>query len=226
MMRLNAYIARAGLTSRRGADELIKAGRVSVNGRKGELNDNVSDKDHIEVNDQKIGSQTYRYIVLNKPAGFVTTMSDPQGRPMVASLVRLPERVVPVGRLDHDTTGLLLLTNDGEFAHKLMHPSFKVDKVYIAEVEGVITKDKLNKLSKGIMIDTEMTAPARARQIGNNKVEMTIHEGRKHQVKKMLAAVELSVLSLHRSQYGPLTLGSLKEGSWRDLSQDELKLLK
>src|SRR5437868_3832525 len=144
-MRLNAFLARAGVASRRGADRLIKAGRVSVNGRLGQLNDVVVESDDIKVNGRRISSQQHRYILLNKPAGYITTLKDPENRVKVTDLVKIPERIVPVGRLDFNTTGALLLTNDGELANKLMHPSSEVDKVYEAVVEGDITDEVLNK---------------------------------------------------------------------------------
>src|SRR5437868_655401 len=144
-MRLNAYLARAGIASRRKADELIKAGHVYVNGRLGRLNDDVSEADDVKLNGQPIRQQQPRYILLYKPAGYVTTLKDPQNRTKVTDLIKIPERVVPVGRLDFNTTGALLLTNDGELAYKLMHPSSEVDKVYEAVVEGDITDEVLNK---------------------------------------------------------------------------------
>lgn len=166
-----------------------------------------------------------RYTLLYKPAGYLTTLKDPHGRRKVSDLVKVEERVVPVGRLDYDTTGVLLLTNDGQLAHRLMHPSFEVDKIYEAEVEGDITNRILNMLSVGIDLDDGRAAPAKARKLVSNKIELIIHEGRKHQVKRMLAAAGLEVINLHRRQYGPLTLEGLKPGQWRDLTEDELKLL-
>lgn len=225
-MRLNAYLARAGVASRRGADALIKARKVTVNGVPGQLNDDINQGDKVEVNGQVIGAQKLKYILLNKPAGYVTTVVDPQNRPKVTDLVNINERVVPVGRLDMDTTGALLMTNDGELAYKLMHPSFEIDKIYEIQVKGPITSEKLNKLSNGLIIDGHRTAPARARKIAGDKVELVVHEGRKHQVKKMLAQVDLPVVRLHRSQYGPLKPAGLKPGQWRELSAAELKLIK
>lgn len=225
-MRLNAYLARAGAASRRGADELIRAGRVSVNGQIGQLNSQVSDTDKVELDGQEVSLQNLRYILLYKPAGYVTTLKDEKGRRKILDLLSISERVVPVGRLDYDTTGAILLTNDGELAHKLMHPSFEVDKVYEAEVDGEVTGKILNMLSIGMDLKDGRTAPAKARRLADNKVELTIHEGRNHQVKRMLAAVGLPVVRLHRSKYGSLALDGLKPGQWRDLSADELKLLK
>jgi len=225
-MRLNAYLARAGVASRRGADELIKAGRVKVNGKTGQLNDEVSDSDGVELDGKPLQSQKLRYILINKPDRTVTTLKDTENRPTIVDLVDISERVVPVGRLDFDTTGVLLLTNDGELAHKLMHPSFEVDKVYEAEVQGRITPEILNMLSIGIELEDGKTAPAKANKLSDNKIELTIHEGRNHQVKRMLDAVGLPVRRLHRSKYGPLDLADLKPGQWRDLTPDEIAQLK
>lgn len=224
-MRLNAYLARAGVASRRAADGLIKAGRVSVNGRLGQLNDDVSEKDDVKVNGRRVGMQTKRYILLHKPAGYVTTLKDPEGRSKVIDLIKINERVVPLGRLDFDTSGALLLTNDGNLAHQLMHPSFKVDKTYEASVEGSIDAKKLNMLSSGVQLEDGRTAPAKVRQLSDNKLEITIHEGRNRQVRRMLEAVGLKVIKLHRSQYGPLKLDGLKVSRWRDLSPTELAKL-
>jgi 23S rRNA pseudouridine2605 synthase len=225
-VRLNAFLARAGVASRRGADRLIKAGRVSVNGRIGQLNDDVSDADDIKLNGRRVSSQKLRYILLYKPEGYITTLKDPENRVKVTDLVKIDERVVPVGRLDFNTTGALLLTNDGVLTNRLMHPSFEVDKVYEAEVEGAVIDEILNKLSNGVRLADGKTAPAKARKLADNKVELTIHEGRSHQVKRMLEAVGLPVKKLHRPKYGPLSLDGLKPGQWRDLSEPELKLLK
>lgn len=225
-MRLNAYLARAGVASRRNADELIKAGRVKVNGQVGQLNSDVSDADKVELDGKDIRLQNLRYLLLYKPAGYVTTLKEEKGRRKISDLINISERVVPVGRLDYDTTGALLLTNDGELAHKLMHPSFEINKVYEAAVEGVITDEKLQKLEQGIELEDGKTAPAKARKLADNKIELNIHEGRNHQVKRMLAAIDLPVKKLHRNQYGPLNLDGLKPGQWRDLTGEELAKLK
>jgi 23S rRNA pseudouridine2605 synthase len=224
-MRLNAFLARAGMASRRDADELIKNGRVTVNGQAGQLNTEVSNSDQVKLDGKLVQSQQLRYILLNKPVGTVTTMDDPQGRKKVTDLVQIPERVAPVGRLDFNTTGVLLLTNDGKLAHKLMHPSFKIDKVYEAQVSGNITPEILNKLSIGVKLEDGVTSPAKVRQLGDNKIELIIHEGRKHQVKRMLTAVGLDTLKLNRSKYASLTTDGLKPGQWRDLSTSEVQSL-
>lgn len=225
-MRLNAYLARAGVASRRGADEIIKAGRVMVNGEQGQLNTKVEDGDTVKLDGKDISRQKLRYILFYKPERTVTTLSDPEDRPTILDDVKIPERVVPVGRLDFDTTGALLLTNDGDLAHKLMHPSFEVDKTYVATVEGRIDHHKLNTLSNGVLLEDGMTAPAKVRHLGDNKIELIIHEGRNHQVKRMLEAVSLPVVKLHRSHYGTLDLKGLRPSQWRDLTEEEVDQLK
>ena len=225
-MRLNAYLARAGVASRRGADELIKAGRVTVNGEQGELNTFVGAGDRVELDGRPLEPQALAYVLLHKPAGVVTTARDPQGRPTVVGLVNHPARVVPVGRLDADTTGALLLTNDGPLAHRLAHPRYGVEKVYEADVEGEPPEEALERLRAGIELDDGPTAPAEARGLGPGRVELTLHEGRKHQVKRMLAAVGHPVMRLHRSRYAGLTLEGLEPGAWRELEPSELDQLR
>ena len=164
-MRLNAYLARAGIASRRGADELIKAGRVTVNGEPGQLNTFVESRDRVEVDGEAVERQALAYVLLHKPAGVVTTARDPQGRPTVVDLVQHPARVVPVGRLDADTTGVLLLTNDGPLAHRLAHPRYGVEKVYEAQVEGEPSDEALAQLAEGVELEDGRTAPARVRRL-------------------------------------------------------------
>ncbi len=225
-MRLNAYLARAGLASRRKADELIKAGRVTVNGEPGQLNTFVQSRDRVEVDGEPVELQPLTYVLLHKPAGTVTTASDPQGRPTVVGLVDHPARVVPVGRLDTDTTGALLLTNDGELAHRLAHPRYEVEKVYEAEVEGEPTDETLGRLERGVELDDGPTAPAHARRLAPSRVELSLHEGRKHQVKRMLAAVGHPVTRLHRTRYAGLRLEGLEPGRWRELEPSEVARLR
>src|SRR6266508_6287891 len=196
-MRLNAYLARAGVASRRAADELIKAGRVRVNGEPGELNTFVGSGDAVEVDGRPVGKQRLAYLLLNKPAGVVTTARDPQGRPTVVGLVPAEPRVVPVGRLDTDTTGALVLTNDGQLAHRLAHPRYEVEKVYEAEVEGEPSDEALAALEQGLDLDDGPTAPASVRRLGPSRIQLAIHEGRKHQVKRMCEAVGHPVRRLH-----------------------------
>jgi 23S rRNA pseudouridine2605 synthase len=225
-MRLNAYLARAGIASRRAADELIKAGRVTVNGEPGQLNTFVERRDRVEVDGQPVSPQELTYVLLHKPAGTVTTARDPQGRPTVVDLVDVPERVVPVGRLDADTTGALLLTNDGPLAHRLAHPRYGVEKVYEVDVEGEPEEQALRALAEGVELEDGRTAPAKARALGPSRIELILHEGRKHQVKRMCAAIGHPVLHLHRSVYDGLSLGSLEPGAWRGLTGSEVERLK
>src|SRR5436305_10084087 len=225
-MRLNAFLARAGVASRRRADEPIKAGRVPVNGRLGQLNTVVGAHDRVEVDGEKVTRQRLRYVLLHKPAGVVTTARDPQGRPTVVELVPEEPRVVPVGRLDVDTTGALLLTNDGQLAHRLAHPRYGVEKTYVAEVEGDPDEDALQRLRDGVDLDDGRTAPARARRLGRGRVELVLHEGRKHQVKRMLAAVGHPVTRLQRSGYAGLSLEGLEPGACRELEPSEVERLR
>jgi pseudouridine synthase len=224
-VRLNAYLARAGVASRRRADELIKAGRVTVNGEPGQLNTFVSRRDRVEVDGEPVAAQRLAYVLLHKPAGTVTTAHDPQGRPTVVDLVDLPERVVPVGRLDADTTGALLLTNDGSLAHRLAHPRYGVAKVYEVEVEGEPDDTALRQLAEGVELEDGMTAPATVRCLAPSRLELTLHEGRNRQVKRMLAAVGHPVRRLHRSRYAGLTVEGLEPGQWRELEPSEVKQL-
>jgi 23S rRNA pseudouridine2605 synthase len=225
-VRLNAYLARAGVASRRGADDLIKAGRVRVNGEPGELNTFVGAGDTVEVDGVPVEKQALAYLLLHKPAGVVTTARDPHGRPTVVELVPPDPRVVPVGRLDADTTGALLLTNDGPLAHRLAHPRYEVDKVYEVEVEGDPDEDALARLREGVDLDDGRTAPAEARRLGPGRLELTIHEGRKHQVKRMCEAVGHPVRRLHRSRYAGLDLRGLAPGEWRRLTAEEIARLR
>jgi 23S rRNA pseudouridine2605 synthase len=226
-VRLNAYLARAGVASRRKADELIKAGRVTVNGEPGELNTFVAKRDRVELDGRPLARQPLGYVMLHKPAGVVTTTNDPQGRPTVVELVSAYKaRLVPVGRLDADTTGALLLTNDGDLAHRLAHPRYEVEKVYEAQVEGEPSDEALRQLERGVELDDGPTAPARATRLGPSRIELAVHEGRKHQVKRMLAAVGHPVVRLHRSRYAGLTLKGLGPGESRELTGAEVERLR
>jgi pseudouridine synthase len=229
-MRLNAFLARAGVASRRRADELIRAGRVHVNGAPGELSTVVGAHDVVEVDGRRVQRQELAHVLLHKPAGVVTTAHDPHGRATVVELVPRKPRVVPVGRLDADTTGALLLTNDGLLAHRLAHPRYEVPKVYEADVEGVPDEAALEALREGVDLDDGRTAPAGARLLrrgaGWAVVELTLHEGRKHQVKRMCEAVGHPVRRLHRSRYAGLDLLGLEPGACRALSNDEVRALR
>jgi len=226
-VRLNAYLARAGVASRRKADELIKAGRVTVNGEPGQLNTFVGKHDRVELDGRPLERQALAYVLLHKPAGVVTTASDPHGRLTVVDLVAdYAVRVVPIGRLDADTTGALLLTNDGELAHRLAHPRYEVEKVYEVEVEGEPSDEALRQLEQGIELDDGRTAPGQAKRLAPSRIELSIHEGRKHQVKRMLEAVGHPVTRLHRSRYAGLTLKGLSPGESRELTGAEVERLR
>jgi 23S rRNA pseudouridine2605 synthase len=225
-VRLNAYLARAGLASRRGADELILAGRVRVNGEPGQLNTFVGAADRVELDGREVAPQRLAYVLLHKPAGTVTTARDPHGRPTVVELVPGEPRVVPVGRLDVDTTGVLLLTNDGPLAHRLAHPRYGVEKTYVADVEGDPDETALRRLRDGVELEDGPTAPARARRLGPGRVEIVLHEGRKHQVKRMCEAVGHPVIRLHRSQYAGIGVDDLAPGRWRELTAAEVAALR
>jgi 23S rRNA pseudouridine2605 synthase len=225
-MRLNAYLARAGLASRRKADELIKAGRVRVNGEPGQLNTFVQSTDRVEVDGEVVAKQKRAHLLLYKPAGVVTTARDPHGRRAVVDLVPREPRVVPVGRLDAETTGALLMTNDGELAHRLAHPRYGVEKTYVVDVEGEPSDETIARLARGVELEDGVTAAARARRLGRGRIELTIHEGRNRQVRRMLEAVGHPVTRLHRSVYAGLTLEGLEPGAWRELEPFEVERLR
>lgn len=234
-MRLQKFLARAGIASRRGSEDLMTAGRVRVNGEVvRELGAKVDPAtDRVEVDGIEVSmSGAPVYLALHKPAGTVTTMSDPQGRPTVAELVPVAQHpgLFPVGRLDFDTTGLLLFTTDGELAHRLLHPRHKVEKTYLALVDGSPDACDVKTLGAGVALDDGMTAPAKVRTVerrqGRSLMEMTITEGRKRQVKRMFSAVGHPVLELHRTHFGPILLGQLPEGQWRTLSEEETAALR
>jgi pseudouridine synthase len=221
-VRLNAFLARAGVASRRGADELIKTGRVRVNGEPGQLNTFVSDADTVEVDGRAVERQPLAHLLLHKPAGVVTTARDPQGRRTVLDLVDVTSRIVPVGRLDVDTTGVLLLTNEGRLAHRLAHPRYGVEKVYAAQVEGEPSDEAIRALAAGVELEDGITAPARVRRLEPSRLELVLHEGRNRQVRRMCEAVGHPVRRLHRSRYAGLGLDGLRPGASRPLERDEV----
>ncbi|MBS7179189.1 MAG: rRNA pseudouridine synthase [Enterococcus gallinarum] len=234
MERLQKVIAHAGITSRRKAEELIVAGRVSVNGQiVKELGVQVSAKDRVEVDGVPIEQESPVYYMLYKPRGVISAVTDDKKRKVVLDFfTEVPERLYPIGRLDYETSGLLLLTNDGDLSQKLMHPKHEVDKVYVAKVKGIADKKQLLPLSRGIRIEGKKTAPARFEILSTDAatqtsiVQLTIHEGRNHQVKNMLKAVGLPVQKLKREMYGSLTLAGLRPGEYRELTKKEVNELK
>lgn len=237
--RLQKYLARSGVASRRSSEELISQGRVKINGRTvTELGTKVdSEKDLVTVNGKPVNpAVTNVYYMLNKPVGYITTASDELGRPTVLHLLSTVEqRVFPVGRLDSDTEGLLFITNDGEFANKLTHPRFALDKEYLVEVLGLPSKEAISRLQKGVVIEERMTAPAEvsfsdvhSRPVNNKSttwLRITIHEGRKRQVRRMCEAVGHPVSRLIRVRVGPFRLGELPSGAYRELTAAELAKL-
>ena len=227
-MRLAKFLAGAGVASRRGAEQMIRAGRVSVGGERVlDPARDVGRADAVTVDGSRVSAAPKRVVyAVNKPAGVVSTARDPQRRPTVVSLVDSELRLYPVGRLDIDVTGLILLTNDGELAHRLTHPSFEVPKTYRARLSRApLSGRALAALRDGVVLDDGRTAPARVRRVSADTVELTIHEGRKRQVKRMFEHVGHRVTSLERVAFGPLELGDLRPGAYRKLAPDEVTAL-
>jgi len=226
-IRLQKVLAQAGLGSRRACEELIADGRVTIDGTEALLGDRVDPESSVvEVDGVPIGIRPGSvYYLLNKPAGVVTTADDPQGRPVVVDLVPAEPRVFPVGRLDLDTEGLLLLTNDGDLTHRLTHPSFGVEKEYLAEVEGVPNRGALRRLREGVTLDDGVTAPATVGVVSPSVLRIVIHEGRNRQVRRMGEAVGHPVRRLVRTRIGPVTDRTLAPGTWRELTQAEVRSL-
>jgi 23S rRNA pseudouridine2605 synthase len=232
VMRLQRFLAQAGVASRRKSEELITAGEVRVNGRVvTELGTKVDpDRDRVSVGDRTLTAEAPVYILLHKPKGYVTTAKDPEGRPTVIELVRAGARVFAVGRLDYNTEGVLLLTNDGDLANGLMHPRGEVEKTYHVKLRGHADDKQLQQLAAGVTLDDGAhTAPARVGRLGetdrNDWIELTVHEGMNRQVHRMVEAVGMSVLKLKRVRYAGLELGDVKLGRWRRLMGREVEML-
>lgn len=232
MERLQKVIAQAGIASRRKAEELIKDGKVKVNGEViTELGTKVKESDRVEVNNKPIEKENKEYYLLNKPRGVITTTSDEHGRKTVTELINTEARIYPVGRLDYDTTGAIILTNDGEFTNILMHPSNKIDKVYLAKLEGIIKGEQINTLKNGVMLDDILVKASRVKLKKVNKesntsmVEITIHEGKNHQVKRMFESVGFHVEKLTRERIDIFTINNLKSGEYRKLTPKEVQVV-
>ena len=232
MERLQKVIAQSGYASRRKAEELIKNGKVFVNGEKiTELGTKVSGNDDIVIDGIHIGKEDYVYYLLNKPRGVITSTTDDKGRKTVTDLINTDARIYPVGRLDYDTTGVLLLTNDGEFANILMHPKNKIDKVYLAKLDGIIKGEQIHQLENGIELEEGRVKASRVKLKKINKesntcmVEITIHEGRNHQVKRMFESVGLRVEKLTRERIGIFTTQGLQSGEYRKLTPKEVQII-
>ena len=234
MVRLQKYLASCGVASRRGSEAIIRSGRVKVNGETvREMGVQIDEEaDVITVDDAVVQPEKKMiYIMLNKPVGFVTTVTDDKGRDTVMELVSdIPVRIYPVGRLDYDTEGLLLMTNDGDLTYRITHPKNNVEKTYVAEVTGNVTMDTLTRLRRGVVIDGVKTSPAKVEVIGatqlGTKLEITIHEGRNRQVRKMFEAVGCIVKRLKRTREAGLILGHVPLGRWRKLTESEVNMLK
>lgn len=232
LTRLNKYIASSGFAARRKVDELIQTGRVTVNRKTvTELGTKINpEEDTVKIDGEPVKQQSKNiYILLNKPKGYITTTSDELGRPKVMDLVKIKDRVYPIGRLDYDSEGLLLLTNDGAMANKLMHPRYKVLKTYHVKVNKPIDEIKLHKLKTGVKVEGKLTGPAIVKIIpgtGDHEIIVTIHEGRNRQVRKMLEAIGIFVRKLKRIEYAGLKLEKVKPGTWRFLLADEVATLK
>jgi pseudouridine synthase len=233
--RLHKLMARAGVGSRRACEELIKEGRVQVNGKAitelGTKVDPIKDTVSLDGRVLKLTPEAKEYLLLHKPKGYVTTVNDPWGRPTIMDLLGpIEPRLYPAGRLDFDSEGLVLLTNDGDLVHRLTHPSFGVEKVYLVEVVGRPTLDALQGLARGVVLDDGPTAPAKVRMVqelpGSTCLEFTLREGRKRQIRRMCDKVGHSVLKLCRMRLGPVQLGSLPPGKWRKLKAREVQALK
>jgi 23S rRNA pseudouridine2605 synthase len=225
-VRVNRYLASTGLGSRRAVEDLVRAGRVTVNGEVADLATRVSDGDDVRVDGKRVRPETPVTVLLNKPRGVVTTASDPHGRPTVTGLVEAGARLFPVGRLDRDTTGVILLTNDGELADLLMHPRHGAAKTYRARVSGEPAEGALDRLRAGIELDDGPTAPADVTSRGAGVVDITIREGRNRQVRRMFAAIGHPVIHLDRRVYAGLTAGRLARGEWRALTPAEIEALR
>lgn len=232
-MRLQKYLAQSGVASRRAAEKLIAEGHVSVNGEKvTQMGVQVAENDRVAVDGKLVHLEEEKhYLLYYKPIGEVTTVQDPEGRPTVLDKFRdYPVRLVPAGRLDFDSEGLLLLTNDGDVIQRVLHPSHEVEKSYLTRVSNHLTQEELHRLKSGVMLDGRMTSPARLRVIKeetfSTTVLVSIHEGRNRQVRRMFEAVGHQVVALKRVRFGPLQLGDLRRGCWRYLTDEEVQRLK
>ena len=233
-IRLQKYLAECGIASRRKCEEFIEDGRVTINGRIAELGNKINpESDKIELDGKlvKQDKKEYTYILLNKPIGVVTTAEDQFERETVLDLVKVKTRVVPVGRLDMYTSGALILTDDGDFIYKVTHPKHEINKTYTVTLKGIVQKEEIEMLEKGVKIEDYTTKPAKVKILKTDmeknisRLEITIHEGKNRQVRKMCEAIGKKVQALHRSKIGKITVKDLKLGTWRYLKQDEINEL-
>lgn len=226
--RIDKFLANAGIASRRSIKKLIKESIVTVNGKRIKESGErfIPSKDDIRIDGKKIRAESFIYYLLNKPIGIISTSSDEYGRENVTDLVNTSIRVYPVGRLDKDTHGAILLTNDGELTHKLTHPKYHVPKTYLLKVSGNVSEEKIQKLREGITLSDGITAPAKVKVLKPGLIEMEIFEGRYRQIRRMCEAIYINLTDLQRIEFGPVKLGSLREGRYRELTKDEIGKLK
>ena len=233
MERISKFIANSGYASRRKVDELISLGKVFVNGEKAVLGQKVDNNDVISIDGKIIekSNGNYEYYILNKPRGVISTSNDEKGRKTIVDIIDTKTRIYPVGRLDYDTTGAIILTNDGELTNKLLHPSKMIDKVYLAKVKGIVTGFEINKLKNGIKIDNYKTSPAKVKlksfdkKTNTSMVLLTIYEGHNHEVKKMFEKIGYDVIKLSRLSFAGIDVKNLKSGEYRKLSLKEVQKL-
>lgn len=225
MERVQKIISNSGYCSRRKAEDLISQGRVKVNGKEIYLGDKATRKDSITIDDKELSKDKRRYIIFNKPVGCVTALKDPKFK-TVNDFIDINERVFPIGRLDYNTSGLLLLTNDGDFANNIMHPRYEINKTYRVILADNINDNKIRKIEKGMMLEnSEKTSPALVKKNSDNDIEITIHEGKNRIIRRMMKGLNLRIKTLERIKIEKLTLKELKEGEYRDLSENEKKLI-
>ncbi len=223
--RVQKIIANSGYCARRKAEELIDQGRVQVNGKTVKIGDQASTSDMITIDGKPLHSEKKVYIALNKPFGYVTTTEDPHETRIITDLIDVPERIYPVGRLDKFTGGLIILTNDGDFANRIMHPRYEIEKTYYVKTDNPITPPVLMKLARGILIDDRMTSDAKVKQLSQTEIELTIHEGRNRIVRRMMESCGYMVKVLIRIQIGRLKLGNLKPGQYYQMTNEEKELI-
>lgn len=222
MQRVQKLISNRGFCSRRKAEELIEEGKVKVNGKTISLGDKAEETDEISIDGEVIGKERKRYILFHKPVGCVSAIADQHERTIMA-YIKVPERVFPIGRLDKDTSGLMILTNDGDFANKIMHPRYEIKKTYVATIDRELTPSEIKKLEEGVDLEDGRTRPAKVNTSGKI-ITLTIHQGKNRIIRRMLEYLSCNVLSLERSKIGNLTL-DIPIGEWRDLTSKELELL-
>lgn len=222
--RVQKLLSNYGYCSREHAEKLIKQGRVKVNNKNITIGDKASENDEIKVDNKVVSKQKKVYLIFNKPLNCVTAVSDKKFK-TVMDYIHIKERVFPIGRLDHNTTGLLLLTNDGDFANKISHPRYNINKTYSVKLSSPIGNRQIKQIESGIILEDGKTFPAKVKRINSNSVEITIHEGKKRIIRRMMRQLDLGILELKRIRIGKLELGNLKEGNYRDLSETEKNLI-